>query len=119
MTLLVVVALSLVVTRVGTVALTLTGLSCQAARFQSRSAFTGSGFTTAESKMVVDHPVRRRIVMRLMLLGNAGLVSSVGTLMLSLTEVQSTGQGVVGLRRCCSGSVRWCCCRAADGSPGG
>lgn len=45
--------------------------------------------------MVVDHPVRRRIVMRLMLLGNAGLVSSVGTLMLSLTEVQSTGQGVV------------------------
>jgi hypothetical protein len=94
-TLLVVVALSLVVTRVGTVALTLTGLSCQAARFQSRSAFTGSGFTTAESKMVVDHPVRRRIVMRLMLLGNAGLVSSVGTLMLSLTEVQSTGQGVV------------------------
>lgn len=94
-TLLVVVALSLVVTRVGTVALTLTGLSCQAARFQSRSAFTGSGFTTAESKMVVDHQVRRRIVMRLMLLGNAGLVSSVGTLMLSLTEVQSTGQGVV------------------------
>lgn len=94
-TLLVVVALSLVVTRVATVALTLTGLSCQAARFQSRSAFTGSGFTTAESKMVVDHPVRRRIVMRLMLLGTAGLVSSVGTLMLSLTEVQSTGQGVV------------------------
>jgi hypothetical protein len=94
-TLFVVIALSLVVTRVATVALTLTGLSWQAARFQARSAFTGSGFTTAESEAVVGHPVRRRIVMQLMLLGNAGLVSAVGTLMLSLTGVQSTGQGLV------------------------
>lgn len=47
--LLVIVAVSLVVTRVATVMLTATGLSREVARFQARSAFTGSGFTTSES----------------------------------------------------------------------
>jgi hypothetical protein len=73
--LLVVVALSLLVTRVATVLLVATGMSRQAARFQARSAFTGSGFTTRESEDVVNHPVRRRVVMTLMLLGNAGIVA--------------------------------------------
>ncbi|HVM31016.1 MAG TPA: TrkA C-terminal domain-containing protein [Candidatus Limnocylindrales bacterium] len=85
-TLLVVLALSLLVTRVATVALTLTGLSKEAARFQARSAFTGAGFTTSESELVVKHPVRRRIVMTLMLLGNAGVVAAVGSLLLTFIE---------------------------------
>lgn len=79
-TLLLIVALSLLVTRVATTALTLTGLSRQAARFQARSALTGAGFTTAESEYVVNHPVRRRIVMSLMLIGSAGIVSAIATL---------------------------------------
>ncbi|MDP8905101.1 MAG: TrkA C-terminal domain-containing protein [Chloroflexota bacterium] len=85
-TLLVVLLLSLFVTRVATVALTLTGMSREAARFQARSAFTGAGFTTSESEMVVRHPVRRRIVMLLMLLGNAGVVAAVGSLLLTFIE---------------------------------
>lgn len=85
-TLLVVLLLSLLVTRVATVALTLTGLSRESARFQARSAFTGSGFTTSESEMVVRHPVRRRIVMLLMLLGNAGIVAVVGSFLLTFIE---------------------------------
>lgn len=85
-TLLVVLLLSLIVTRVATVALTLTGLSRQSARFQARSAFTGAGFTTTESEMVVRHPVRRNIVMLLMLLGNAGIVAAVGSLLLTFIE---------------------------------
>lgn len=93
-TFLVVISLSLVITRVATVALTLTGMSSQSARFQARSAFTGAGFTTAESEAVVDHPVRRRIVMYLMLTGSAGLVSAMGTLMLSLTQVRDAAQGL-------------------------
>lgn len=85
-TLLVVLLLSLAITRVATIALTLTGLSKESARFQARSAFTGAGFTTSESEMVVRHPVRRRIVMTLMLLGNAGIVAVVGSLLLTFVD---------------------------------
>lgn len=56
--LLVVLTVSLLVTRIATVALTATGLSRETARFQARSAFSGSGFTTSESEAVVRHPVR-------------------------------------------------------------
>jgi hypothetical protein len=85
-TLLLVLLLSLTVTRVATIALALTGLSRESARFQARSAFTGAGFTTSESEMVVRHPVRRRIVMLLMLLGNAGIVAAVGSLLLTFVD---------------------------------
>ena len=66
--LLLVIALSMVVVRVATVALVLTGLSKQSARFQARSAFSGAGFTTSESEKVVGHPVRPQIIMLLMLM---------------------------------------------------
>ncbi len=78
--LLIVVALGLLITRIGTVALTFTGLSRELARFQARSAFTGVGYTTKESEHILDHPVRRRIIMLLMLLGNAGIVASITAL---------------------------------------
>ena len=84
-TLLLVVIISLLVVRVATVALTHTGLSRESAQFQARSAFTGVGFTTKETESVVNHPVRRRIIMWLMLLGNAGIVTTVSTLVLSFT----------------------------------
>jgi hypothetical protein len=83
LTLLIVLALSLVVTRVATVALTATGLSREAARFQARSAFSGAGFTTSESESVVRHPVRRRIIMWLMLAGNAGIVAVIASIVLA------------------------------------
>ncbi len=86
LTLLVVVILSLLVTRSAAVALTYTGLSQDAARFQARSAFTGVGYTTSEAESVVNHPVRRRIVMVLMMIGNAGLVTAVSTLILSFVN---------------------------------
>src|SRR4051794_26171507 len=79
----IVVLVSLLVARVGTVALTLTGMSRESARFQARSAFFGVGFTTAEAESVVGHPVRRRIIMWLILLGNAGVVTTMGTLLIS------------------------------------
>jgi hypothetical protein len=84
--LLVVVLLSLLITRIATVAFVATGLSKTAARFQARSAFTGTGFTTGEAESVVNHPVRRRIVLVLMLLGNAGLAAVVASLMIGFTR---------------------------------
>lgn len=88
-TLIAVVLISLLVTRVATVALTLTGLSLESARFQARSALSGVGFTTSEAESVVNHPVRRRIVMWLMLVGSAGVVTVVGTLFLSFANADA------------------------------
>lgn len=92
--LIVVVTLGLILTRVATVALTMTGMTLEHARFQARSAFTGTGFTTSEAEAVVNHPARRRIVMVLMLVSGAGAVSVVGTLVLSFAGVDSTGGGL-------------------------
>lgn len=91
--LLVVVLLSLLITRIATVALTLTGLSTESARFQARSALTGVGFTTTEAESVVNHPVRRRIVMLLMLVGGAGTVTVLGALVLSFANAEPTERG--------------------------
>lgn len=71
------------ITRLASIALTMTGLSENTARFQARSAFTGTGYTTSEAETVVNHPVRRRIVMGLMALRSAGLVTIVLSLILS------------------------------------
>jgi hypothetical protein len=90
--LLLVVTVSLLITRVATVILTATGMSREAARFQARSAFSGAGFTTRESEAVIDHPVRRKVIATLMLLGSAGIVAVVSTLILGL------GRGDVGQR---------------------
>lgn len=94
LSLLVVVTLSILVTRVATILLMHTGMASQAARFQARSAFSGAGFTTRESEQVVNHPVRRRVVLLLMLLGNAGIVTAVSSLILAFVR---TGEGSMGL----------------------
>lgn len=88
--LLIALTLSLLVTRIATMALMLTGMSKEAARFQARSAFTGVGYTTDEAENIVGHPVRRRIVMLLMLLGNLGVATVVATLMLSVLQTSES-----------------------------
>src|SRR3954452_3234934 len=91
---LITIAVSLLITRVGTTALVHTGLSREVARFQARSAFFGVGFTTSEAESVVNHPVRRRIVLWLVLLGNAGIVTVLASVVLSA----SSDKGFTGLR---------------------
>ncbi|MGF1588961.1 MAG: TrkA C-terminal domain-containing protein [Pleurocapsa sp.] len=91
------IALSLLITRIATEALTLTGLSRTSARFQARSAFTGTGFATAESEAIVKHPLRRRIIMWLMFLGNAGFITVISSLVLTFVSTSSTGDGLFRL----------------------
>jgi hypothetical protein len=86
----VVLIVSMIVVRVGATALSMTGLSQELARFQARSAFTGAGFTTSESEQVVHHPVRRRIIMLLMLLGNVGIVSAISSMVISFVPAGET-----------------------------
>lgn len=90
--LLVIVLISLLITRVATAALMSTGMSRQFARFQARSAFTGVGYTTSESEEVVSHPVRRRVVMLLMILGNAGIASVIATLLIGFAGADTAAQ---------------------------
>lgn len=79
----IIVSISFVIIRVATSALVMTGMARESARFQARSAFLGVGFTTSEAESIVDHPVRRRIAIWLMWLGNAGVVTVLGGLILS------------------------------------
>ncbi|MEI2469110.1 hypothetical protein ACIQX3_08505 [Peribacillus frigoritolerans] len=62
----------------------LTGLKGTVARFQVISMLTGTGFTTDESKSIIDHPIRRKISMFLILFGAfslAVIISSISTLL--------------------------------------
>ena len=55
-----ILVVSILITRLAAVALTHTGLSKESSKFQARSAFTGVGFTTNESEKVVDYPESRK-----------------------------------------------------------
>jgi TrkA-C domain len=92
-TLILVLFLSLIVVRIAAVALTLTGMPRAAAQFQARSAWTATGFTTAESEQVVSHPVRRRIIALLMVARSVGVVTAATTLALSFVNVQANSEG--------------------------
>ena len=86
----VIAIVSLIAVRVGATALMMTGLSWDTASFQSYSAFFGVGFTTREAEMVVNHPVRRRIIRDLILAGNVGLTSGLATLVVTLMQTGGT-----------------------------
>ncbi len=88
--LVVITLISLLVVRVGATALMMTGLSWDTASFQSYSAFFGVGFTTSEAEMVVNHPVRRRIIRDLILAGNIGLTSALATIVVTLVQHPDT-----------------------------
>jgi hypothetical protein len=90
LTLIFVIALSMLITKVAAIALVHTGMERERAKFQARSAFTGAGFTTSESEMVVKHPMRRKIIMSLLLMGNAGFVTAISSLIIGFTGAQDT-----------------------------
>jgi len=104
--LLIIIMLSIIVVRIGAIALELTGVSSEIASFQAQSAFSGVGFTTGESESMVAHPVRRRIIRVLILFGSAGETTAVATLVLAfvgqtgnrvLTKVEVLLLGLVGI----------------------
>ncbi len=110
---LVLTLLSVVITRIGAVALRATGVSEDLALFQARSTFTGVGYTTEEAESVAGHPVRRRIVLALMLLGNAGIASVVASLVLGFSGA-TRGQSLLRLGVLLAGLlVLWAATRTA------
>lgn len=91
---LIVLTLSLLIGRIASAALTATGIPREVARFQARSALTGTGFTTTEAESVVGHPVRRRLVMGLMIVGHIGAAGLIASLIGSFLGVSSAGAGL-------------------------
>jgi hypothetical protein len=79
----VVVMVSIIGIKCAAILLELTGLSRDIANFQAISAFTGTGYTTKESEIIMDHPLRRKIVQVLILGGNIGVTTSIASLILT------------------------------------
>lgn len=78
-----VIAISAFVVKIASIALKMTGLDEKKAHFQALSAFTGTGFTTKDSELVLENNIRRKIIAVLMILGNAGLITVITTLVIS------------------------------------
>jgi hypothetical protein len=83
------VLISFLFVRGASIALMMTGLDKNKARFQALSAFSGTGFTTKESESIVNHPQRRKIVRWLMIMGNAGIVTVIVTATSSMVTSQA------------------------------
>lgn len=80
------VLVSLLIVRVGAIAFEMTGLDREKARFQALSCFSGTGFTTREAEAIVGNRHRRKVASFLMILGNAGIVTVITTLVVTANE---------------------------------
>ena len=85
----IVVFINVMIRKIATVALRLTGLDKKTASFQSLSALTGTGFTTREAELAINHPIRRQVISLLMIIGNAGTVVVIGGLVFSFLHITS------------------------------
>ena len=87
-TLVLLFAFSTTIVRISSTILRHTGLPDNIARFQSISALSGTGFTTSESELIVNFPVRRRVLIFLMILGNLGMASVATTFIVALIATE-------------------------------
>lgn len=82
---------STLVVRIASTIMRLIGLPDHVARFQCLSALTGTGFTTRESELIVNYPIRRRVLMTLMIFGNLGLISISATFIVTFASIEPDG----------------------------
>ena len=90
LSLLLVATLFISAARVATIALVGTGMATDVASFQARSALMGVGYTTTEAEDVINHPVRRRIILWLMTFGNAGIITGVTSMLLGFVNAEAS-----------------------------
>lgn len=70
------------------IALKVTGLDLEKARFQVISIITHTGFTTRESELITQHPTRRKIVQVLMLVSYVTTATFISIIISSLRSHQ-------------------------------
>jgi hypothetical protein len=90
---LLIAGLTMVIGRLGSIALTATGLPREIAKFQARPALSGAGYTT-EAESITNHPARRRIVMTLMAVGCLGSAGVIGTVAASFLDISGFSSGL-------------------------
>ncbi|MEG1002066.1 TrkA C-terminal domain-containing protein [Clostridium sp.] len=81
----------LVIVNICSILMRLTGMPIKKARFQVVSLLTSTGFTTRESEMVVQHPVRRKIASWLMIVS---YVSTATFISFFVTMISDTVTGI-------------------------
>lgn len=96
-TLFLIISISVLITKVAALALMHTGLSREVAIFQARSAYTTTGMSTQETESIMSHPVRRKIIFNLMLIGNAGIVTAMSSLILTFVLPETVASRLYGL----------------------
>lgn len=82
-----------IIAEIGTIALKLTGLNIETARFQAISLITNTGFTTSESELIVRNNTRKRIAAFLMVTFYISLPLIIATVL----ETLSTGFTFINL----------------------
>jgi hypothetical protein len=91
-------AIIAVVIEINVLLFTLTGLKKEVARFQVISMFTATGFTTGESELILEHPIRRRLSTFLILFGVFSLAVVISTITNILSdEFRSIELGIITL----------------------
>ena len=91
---LLVVIISLIIVRAGAIALMMTGMDFESAKFQALSAFSGTGFTTHASERIVNNSARRKIISILIILGHAGVVTVIVTATSSFSQLRGNEIGL-------------------------
>lgn len=81
----------IVVVNICSILLRLTGMPIKKARFQVISLLTSTGFTTRESEIIVQHPVRRKIASWLMVVS---YVSTATFISFFVTMISDTVTGI-------------------------
>ncbi|PLR87076.1 TrkA C-terminal domain-containing protein [Bacillus sp. V33-4] len=80
------IAIILAVIEINVTLFILTGLEPRVARFQVISMLTATGFTTGESELIIDHPIRRKLSTFLILFGAFSLAVIISTISSILSD---------------------------------
>jgi len=86
-----IIMMLLVLVEILAIALKITGLDMEKARFQVISIITNTGFTTREAELITQHPTRRRIAQILMLISYVGTATLI-SLFISIINMISKGE---------------------------
>jgi hypothetical protein len=67
----------------------ITGLDISKARFQIISIITHTGFTTRESELILQHPIRRKIAAGLMILSYVGQATIISLIITAIGDIRN------------------------------
>lgn len=79
-----------------TVLFSLAGLPTDKARFQVISLLTGSGFTTKESELIMQHSSTRKLAQVIMIIGYVGFVTGISFL-INIMRTSLSVPGIIGI----------------------